>query len=411
MNDFLDKVKKVFGEKVAPALKKFGAKVKELLKKVKPFVVDKAVPFVIKNKRYFATAGLFICLVLVLVFFTGETFNSKRMAKINSKEVSGEKYEPDANFEVDAYPEVNKLITDYFKAYVNADFVSLEKLATPVSEMEKSYITTMSQFYEEYRNVKCYTKSGLSKDSYIVSACFDIKFAGHDLTAPSMVLFYVQTAEDGSLYINNLYSDFNMYYSETPISKDVYTALIKYTTQDDYIEIYSQVEKAFNDLIKENTDVYQLTKRTIPAVRQQWEDSVYYVEQEEPESTEVETTEEQEGEAQQPENEPEQQPEEEPEQQPEEEPEQQPEEEPEQQPEEEPEQEDSVDKVKCTKNDVNVRASASPSGSRLGKANKDNEFVKLGVEEDESGDKWVKIQFTDDEVGYIKADFMQDVTE
>lgn len=397
MKEFLDKVKKVFEEKVVPALKTFGAKVKELLAKVKPFIVEKAIPFVKKNKRYFATAGLFICLVLVLVFFTGETFNSKRMAKINSKEVSGEKYEPDAEFEVDAYPEVNKLITDYFAAYVVADFDTLETLAKPVSEMEKSYITTMSQFYEEYRNIVCYTKHGLSKDSYIVSACFDIKFAGHDLTAPSMVLFYVQTAEDGSLYINNLYSDFNMYYSETPISKDVYTALIKYTTQDDYIEIYSEVEKAFNDLIKENTDVYQLTKRTIPAVRQQWEDSVYYVEQEETtESTEVVT----------PEEAPEETPEE-----PEGTPEETPEEAPEATPEEPQEQENQVDKVKCLKNDVNVRASASASGSRLGKANKDNEFVKLGVEEDENGDEWTKIQFTDDEAGYIKSEFVEDVTE
>lgn len=398
MKDILDKVKNVFGEKIVPALKKTGAKIKELLAKVKPFVVEKAIPFVKKNKRYFATAGLFICLVLVLVFFTGETFNSKRMAKINSKEVSGEKYEPEAEFEVDAYPEVNKLISDYFAAYVEANFDVMETLATPISEMEKSYITTMSQFYEEYRNVVCYTKHGLSKDSYIVSACFDIKFAGHDLTAPSMVLFYVQTAEDGSLYINNLYSDFNMYYSESPISKDVYTALIKYTTQDDYLELYSEVEKAFNDLIKENTDVYQLTKRTIPAIRQQWEDSVYYVQQEETtESTEVVTPEEtpesegaQEETPQEPESTPADTPEE---------------------PEEEPEAENQVDKVKCTKNDVNVRDEASASGSRLGKANKGNEFVKLGVEEDENGDEWVKIQFTDDEVGYIKADFMEDVTE
>lgn len=382
MKDFLDKVKKIFGEKIAPACKQFGAKV---------------LPFIVANKRYFVTAGLFVCLVIVLVFFTGESFNSKRMAKINSKEVSGEEYEPDAEFEVDAYPEVNKLISDYFTAYVNADFATLEKLASPISEMEKSYITTMSQFYEEYRNIKCYTKHGLSKDSYIVSACFDIKFTGHDLTAPSMVLFYVQTAEDGSVYINNLYSDFNMYYSETPISKDVYTALIKYTTQDDYIEIYSQIEKAFNDLIKENTDVYQLTKRTIPGVRQQWEDSVYYVEQEETETTEATT----------PESEPESTPESEPESTPESEPETTPESEPES----EPEQENQVDKVKCLKNDVNVRKEASPSGSRLGKANKGNEYVKLGVEEDENGDEWVKIQFTDDEVGYIKGDFMEDVTE
>lgn len=369
---------------------------KEILDKCKTILGEKVIPFVKKNQRYLAVMGLFVVFVLILVFFTGETFNSKRMAKINGKEISGEKYEPEAEFEVDAYPEVNKLISDYFKAYVNADFASMETLATPVSEMEKSYITTMSQFYEEYKNIKCYTKHGLSKDSYIVSACFDIKFAGHDLTAPSMVLFYVQTAEDGSLYINNLYSDFNMYYSETPISKDVYTALIKYTTQDDYYELYSGVEKSFNDLIKENVDVYQLTKRTIPAVRQQWEESVYYVKQEEPtESTE--TTVPEETITSEPESEPETTPASEPES------------EPETTPADEPETQ--VEKVKCTKDDVNVRASASAEGSRVGKANKDNEYVKLGVEEDENGDKWTKIQFTDDEVGYIKSEFVETVTE
>lgn len=365
MKDILDKIKKVFA-------------------KVKTIFIEKIIPFVKENKRYFATAGLFICLVIVLVFFTGEAFNAKRIAKSNSKEVSGEQYEPDDEFEVDAYPEVNDLIKQYFTAYVNADFDTLDTLATPISDMEKSYITTMSKFYEEYKNVVCYTKHGLSKDSYIVSARFDIKFTGYDLTAPSMVLFYVQTDKDGNLYINNLYSDFNMYYSEQPISKEVLTALRKYTTEDDYIVLYSDVEAAFNDLIKENTEVYQLTKRTIPGVRQQWEDSVYYVEQETEttEGTEVVTPEETESDAsaETPETEPD-------------------------------ETENRVEKVKCIKNDVNVRKEASSNGSRLGKANKGNEFVKLGVEDDENGDEWTKIQFTDDEVGYIKSSFVEEITE
>lgn len=387
MKDILDKVKKVFGEKIVPALKNIGTKIKGLCAKIKP-VLEKVIPFIKQNKRYFATAGLFVCLILVMLYFTGEEFNSKRIAKLNHKEVSGDQYVPDEAFEVDAYPEVNELIKKYFVAYVNADFATLETLATPVSNMEKSYITTMSQFYEEYRNVKCYTKHGLSKDSYIVSACFDIKFAGHDLTAPSMVLFYVQTAEDGSLFINNLYSDFNMYYSEESISKDVYTALIKYTTQEDYLDLYSGVEVAFNDLIKENTEVYQLTKRTIPGVRQQWEDSVFYVEQE-TESTEAVP----------------------PQETPESESTGESETTPQETPETEPEQENRVEKVRCTKNDVNVRKKASPSGSRLGKANKGNEFVKLGVEDDENGDEWTKIQFTDDEVGYIISSYVETVRD
>ena len=46
----------------------------------------------------------------------------------------------------------------------------------PLTDMEKSYLTEMSKYYEEYRNVTIYSKRGLTKDSYIVSACFDIKF-------------------------------------------------------------------------------------------------------------------------------------------------------------------------------------------------------------------------------------------
>ena len=196
MKDVLDKVKaflKGIAEKVSPTFEKVKEKTRPVWEKVAAFVKE--------QKRYLGVAGLFVVMVVVLVFFTGSEFNADRIAKINSKEVSGEDYVPDAEFEVDAYPELNKLIENYFGAYVAADFETLEKLVTPLSDMEKSYITAMSQFYEEYQNIKCYTKHGLSKNSFIVSVCFDIKFVNQDVTAPSMVLFYVQTNEKGELYI------------------------------------------------------------------------------------------------------------------------------------------------------------------------------------------------------------------
>ena len=90
MKDILDKVKKIYEEKMKPALKK-----------VKPYV-EKVLDFMKAQKRYLAAAGLFVVLVIILVFFTGEEFNADRIAKLNSKEVSGEDYVPDAKFEVDA---------------------------------------------------------------------------------------------------------------------------------------------------------------------------------------------------------------------------------------------------------------------------------------------------------------------
>lgn len=364
---------------------------KEILEKIKP-LLEKVTPFIKDNKRYIGVAGLFACFVLVLVFFTGDAFNSNRLAKNNSKEVSGEDYVPDAEFEVDKYPEINTLIQTYFDAYVNADFATLETVAHPISEMEQNYITTMSQFYESYQNLKCYTKHGLSKDSFIVSARFDIKFAGQDVTAPSMLLFYVQTDKDGKLYINNLYSDFNMQYSEVAIDKDVYTALRKYTIQDDYLDLYNEVESAFNQLIRDNTDIYQLTKRTIPGIRQLWEDSIYYAQQESEsiedtqgtettENTDVtETTEDTETT---------------------------------QETEETDEPEPTVTKVKIVNVslNVNIREKASASSADIGDAHNGDVFVKLGVETDANGDEWTKIQFDGDKVGYVKSTFVEEITE
>jgi hypothetical protein len=374
---------------------------KDVLDKVKKICKEKILPFVKKQKRYLGAGVLFVCFVLVLVFFTGVEFNSARIAKLNSVEVSGEDYIPDAKFEVDAYEELNELMDAYFSAYVNADFATLEAVAYPITEMEQSYITTMSQFYDSYQNMKYYTKHGLSKDSFVVAARFDIKFAGQDVTAPSMMLFYVQTNEEGGLYINNLYSDFNMQYSESPISKDVYTALRKVTTQDDYLELYNEVEVAFANLIKENTEIYQLTKRTIPGTRQMWEDTVFYAQStegaestESTESTEntestqtAETTEEPDASegtttSEEADNTPEDEGENEP--------------------------EAGQQKVRVkTESGVIVREGPGASYDMIGDAHDGDEFVKLGVENDENGEEWTKIQYTDSAVGYIKSTFIE----
>lgn len=369
MKDILDKIKKIYEDKVLPFIKKISEKLK--LKEL----WDKVAPFLKEQKRYIGVAGLFVVFVLFLVFFTGEDFNAERIAMQNSVQVSGADYVPDAEFEVDEYPAVNELIKEYFEAYVAADFATLETIVSPLSEMEKSYITTMSPFYEAYQNIKCYTKHGLSKDSYIVSACFDIKFKDQAVTAPSMVLFYVQTNEDGSLYINNLYSDFNMKYTELAINKEVFTALRKYTTQDDYLELFNQVESAFSKLIKENNEIYQLTKRTIPGTRQEWEDNVFYAEKQDSQVKDeaTEGTEESEGTE---------------------------------------EQETLVEKVKIEADiNVRVRSGAGTDYTKIGDVNNGEVYVKLGSETGADGREWIKIQFTEELVGYVIADCTVPVTE
>lgn len=98
MKDILDKVKRFYEEKVKPLGEKVKPTLDKIKEKTKP-VWEKVVPFVKEKKRYFGVAGLFVALVVVLVFFAGPEFNADRIAKENSKEVSGEDYIPDAEFE------------------------------------------------------------------------------------------------------------------------------------------------------------------------------------------------------------------------------------------------------------------------------------------------------------------------
>ncbi len=324
------------------------------------------------HKQYFVSAAVLIVIIVALIFGANAIDTKKHENDI----VSGDEYEPAENFDVNAYPELNELITKYFNAYINADIATLETIVSPLTDMEKSYLTEMSKHYEEYRNIVVYSKQGLSRDSYIVSASFDIKFYEKEELAPSMMLFYVQTKEDGSLYIDNLYSDFNLRYSELEVNTDIYTALIKYTTETDYRELYSQVESSYNALIKENNDIYQLTKREIPAARQRWEESVYYAssteqgtestQQSTENVTDTQVTEETtQAESQAP----------------------------------------AVQKVQATANDVNIRSSANTSSEVLGKMNVGDVFVKISVE-----GEWTKIEYNGG-TGFIKNEFLTDVTE
>ncbi len=369
MNTLLDRLKKLLSD--------------ERISKVKTFFI--------KNKNYFYVCGLFVVMLLILYFYTGEEAIADRLAKLNSKTVSGEDYVPEKEFEVNAYPEINELFATYFPAYANADFTTLETIATPISEMEKSYISLMSQYYESFHNITCYTKHGLSNNSYIVTVCSDTKFYDQDVMAPGMLTFYVQTDKDGNLYINNLYSNFNMYYKESEVNQDIYTAFRKYATQDDYLKIVNDVDTALDALIKENKDIFQIVKRTIPLVRQEWEDAVYYAQEEVTEESQLpEGTEG--GEATEgPSTET-------------------PSTETTQIPETEVESESEepapvVVKVK-TLDTVNIRATASAAGDLIYTTEVGEVFVKLG-----EVDGWVKVQVDADTVGYMKAEYVETVTE
>ena len=158
--------------------------------------------FIREHIRYFAAGALVVVLVIVLAM-CAKPKGSDSDVVVNATESTQATEEA---YQVDANENINALITQYYTAYAAGDVTTLSSIATPISANEQSYIGLFSQYVDEYQNIKCYTKTGLDENSYLVSVSMEIKFTGVDTTAPGLDFFYVRTNDDGSLYIDNLYS-------------------------------------------------------------------------------------------------------------------------------------------------------------------------------------------------------------
>lgn len=99
------------------------------------------------------------------------------------------------------YPEVNALIANYRKAFQDGDTDLLKQVYNSDQEINADVLTATSQIIEDYKNTQYYTKRGLNSGEYVVFVYDELKLANIKTLAPNLSVFYVKTADDGSLYI------------------------------------------------------------------------------------------------------------------------------------------------------------------------------------------------------------------
>lgn len=109
-------------------------------------------------------------------------------------------------YQENAIPAVNELINNYFTAYANGDVVTLQTLATPITQNEQSYIALISQYIEAYQNINCYTKSGLDSSSYLVNVSLDDNVMGVDTVAPWDFISSICKNERTAVFILIIYT-------------------------------------------------------------------------------------------------------------------------------------------------------------------------------------------------------------
>ena len=329
---------------------------------------DKVLQFIKQNVRYIAAGALFVVLVLVLVN-CGMPKGSRDGQAAISTETSTEQ----EAFAVDAHQEVNDLINQYYTAYAAGDVDTIAAIATPLSENEKSYVSVFSQYVEQYQNIKCYTKSGLDANSYLVSVNVEIKFKDVDTVAPGLDFFYVRTNESGALYIDNLYSQYNLRVKENALDTSVQSLIDKYENSEDVVALQQEVQKKYDEAIAADEKLATLINTTLPNAITDWASTVVSQNTETTEAQEpTETTEASEA----------------------------PEETQASEETAQNEEQQNTSETVYTLDIVNVRASADTESEKIGSLDKGKAIARTGTE-----GEWSVVDFGG-QTGYIKTEFL-----
>lgn len=250
-------------------MKKVIDSIKNFFKKIDFNAVKE---FFVKYWRYFAAVLVFVLMLVVLVNCTGP--DKRRSAVLDTQEPSAENFVLDDVFEQDAYEAVDNLIINYFNAFANGDIAALETLAHPITDNEKSYITVCSQYFESYQNVSCYTKSGLTEGSYLVSTYYELKFYGVETVAPGLEFFYIETDANGNLYINNRYCAYNRERMEQEMDPDIYSIYVLFGQQDDVTALRQNVQAQYEEAMNSDVNLVAMLSTTFPAAINDWKQMV-----------------------------------------------------------------------------------------------------------------------------------------
>ncbi len=338
----------------------------------------------LNSKRFF---GALVVLALTIVLSV-----SAHIQKLNNNDVSAGGSYAVADETSDEY---RKLLTAYYDAVASGSVDKVLEVADPVSDSEKSYIEFLSQYVESYEIVDIYTKQGTTEGAYLLSAHVKIHFKDLKNAAPGLDFFYVETKDNGSLFINNLYSTYNQQNNENPMDPEVSSLIAQFEQQEDVLALQADVQKEYNQLMIEDSDFNTFTSETLPQKVQEWAANyktmtTLAAKKQEQEQKEYEEKlgklleiEEQEAEAKKKK----------------EEKKKEKEEKEKQKAEEEKKEEDSSYKV-VTNAKVNMREKPSKAADSMGKVDKGTTLTAYSTKGD-----WTRVKYGDDK-GWIKTEFL-----
>lgn len=205
------------------------------------------------SKMVYIIGGAIVVTVIVIIIVLGVIGRkgsdeiteslSTNMVEDSNNYANGIIPVPDEPMQLDAYVNVNTLVNKYFEARQNNDVDALLAIRN-FSSIDLMKMDELSQYFEAYQNIKCYTKKGPFDNSYIVYACYDVKIKNWDVLVPSELTLLVCSREDNSLYI---YSG--------DMDKNAADYIVNISSQDDVVDLITRVNIAYSEVMEENPDL------------------------------------------------------------------------------------------------------------------------------------------------------------
>lgn len=310
---------------------------------------------IVKHYRYFIVGGLFLALVIILIVFLAtrgtdvaeETPDGQDGVVTSNIEVPKDKYE------VDAYPNVNNIVTSYMDAMSVGDSDTMASLSNSLSDERRAFFEAQAQYIGSYGDYHCYTKKGPADNSYIVLTTYTLLIKEEPTRIPGLLSLYVCTDTSGALYINN-----------GDLSSDDEAYILAIVSQDDFVKLQDEVQLQYNDIINNNATLATRVQELRTQINTDVQSKLEAKKQAETEAAALAAAEE--AAAQQAAN---------------------------------------ATTVRATDN-VNIRASASTEADQLGKATVGQEFTRYEVMDN----GWSKVDYNGQEA-YIKTEYLEEVTE
>lgn len=227
--------------------------------------------FLRKNAKYISAGAVIVALAVVLAVTAGnKKDDSNKQGKAEVQQEEENKEQPEVKkeeYEVDVQPEMKELISTYYNSYASGDIEKLESVTKSLSDMEKSYVDMMKDHVESYSDINCYSKEGLDKGSYMVSATFNMNFSGLEGGLPGMDFFYVRTDEGGKLYIDNLYSSFNRKMREQDTEKEIDELIEAFEKGEDVKQLVAEFQEKYEKAVKENEELKKKAESVAQAIK------------------------------------------------------------------------------------------------------------------------------------------------